>query len=203
MFLNPSLSRDTCHMSCVTCLMSGVRCHTSGVPCQVLHVTSNSQTVRARELKFWDKVHLLQPVTSYMSYVKCHMSHVTWHLFSLFFSLSLGVKVVMLVDGEAVIKGVDFSQTRVLIDQAAAWFWSGSSLIDQSATWFWSGMCLIDQAAAWFWSGSSLIDQPATWFWSGMCLIDQAAGWYQAAWCQAVLNFEIWFVPAISICRSI
>ena len=122
---------------------------------------------------------------------------------------------------------LDFSQTRVLIDQAAAWFWSGSSLIDQAATWFWSGMCLIDQAAAWFWSGSSLIDraaawfwsgmclisqaaawfwagsslidQPTAWFWSGMCLINQAAAWYQTAWYQAVPNFEIWFVPAVKL----
>ena len=42
---------------------------------------------------------------------------------------------------------VDFSQTGVLIDQATAWFWSGSSLINQAAPDF-------DLACAW------LIRQP-------------------------------------------
>ena len=93
------VSRDTCHISHVTCHMSGVRCHTSGVPCQVLHVTSNSQTVRARELKFWEKVHL-SPVTCQMSRVRCHISHVTCQmsLFLVFFSLSFfGGEVMKLV----------------------------------------------------------------------------------------------------------
>ena len=124
---------------------------------------------------------------------------------------------------------LDFSQTRVLIDQAAAWFWSGSSLINQAAAWFWSGMCLTDQAAAWFWSGSSLNpdrsgccliliwhvpdrsgsclilirQQPdrsgCRLIWSGICLIDQAAAWYQAAWYQAVPAFEICIVPAVKL----
>ena len=57
--------------------MTHVRCQVSGVTCQVSHFTSNSQTVRARELKFWEKVHLshLSPVTCHVSRVTCHMSH--------------------------------------------------------------------------------------------------------------------------------
>ena len=43
-----------------------------------------------------------------------------------------------------------FSQTKVLIDQAAALFWSGSNFTDQAATWFWSCSGLTDQAATWF-----------------------------------------------------
>ena len=71
MFTTQCVSRDTFHMSHVTYQVSGVTCH-------VPHVTSNSWTVRARELKFCEKVHLIPPVT-------CHMSHGTCHLF---FSLS-------------------------------------------------------------------------------------------------------------------
>ena len=40
----------------------------------------HSQTVRARKLKFWEKVHLPPPVTCHMSHVACHMSHVTCHM---------------------------------------------------------------------------------------------------------------------------
>ena len=35
-----------------------------------------SQTIRARELKFWENVHPPPCVTCYMSHVTCHMSHV-------------------------------------------------------------------------------------------------------------------------------
>ena len=65
---------------------------------------------------------------------------------------------------------VNFSQTRVLIDQAAALFQSGICLINQAGAWFYHGGGMIDQAAAWFWSGSDLINQAAAWF-------DQAATW--------------------------
>ena len=68
MFTTPCVPHDTCHMSGVTCQVSVVRCHMSGV-------TSNSQTVRAIELKFWEKVQLLTPVTCHMSHVMCHVSH--------------------------------------------------------------------------------------------------------------------------------
>ena len=64
-----------------------------------------------------------------------------------------------------VIPVLDLSQTGVLIDQAAAWFSSGSCLINQAAAWFYHVGYLIDQAAAWFWSGRGLIDQAAAWFW--------------------------------------
>ena len=73
-------SPPVCHVTHVICHVSHVSCHVSGVICQVSHVTSNSQTVRARELKFWEKVHLLHPlspVTCHMSHVKCQTLHVT------------------------------------------------------------------------------------------------------------------------------
>ena len=60
----------------VICQVSHVRCKVSYVKCQVSHVTCNSQTVRARKLNFWNKVHLLPPVTSHVSQVTCHMSYV-------------------------------------------------------------------------------------------------------------------------------
>ena len=62
-----------CHVSCVTC-------HMSYVKCQVSHVTSNFQTVRARQVKFWEKGHLLPPVICHVSCVMCHMSCVTCHV---------------------------------------------------------------------------------------------------------------------------
>ena len=40
----------------------------------------HSQTVRARELTFWEKVHLSPPVTCHVLNVTCHMSHVTCHM---------------------------------------------------------------------------------------------------------------------------
>ena len=52
----------------------------------------HSQTVRARELKFSEKVHLPPPVTCHvshvtyhMSHVACHVSHVKCNFFSFFF----------------------------------------------------------------------------------------------------------------------
>ena len=42
----------TWHMSCVTCHLSHVMCQVAGVTCQISHVTCNSQTIRARRLKF-------------------------------------------------------------------------------------------------------------------------------------------------------
>ena len=41
----------------------------------------HSQTLRARELTFWEKFHLNPPVTCYVSHVMCHMSCVTCHFF--------------------------------------------------------------------------------------------------------------------------
>ena len=70
----------------------------------------NCQTVRARELKFWMKVHLPQPFMCHVSHVMCHMSCVTCHLWRvtyLFFFLS--DKVVKLVGGGSVINGATLS----------------------------------------------------------------------------------------------
>ena len=62
---------------------------------EISSVHHHSQTVRARELTFWEKVHLLQPVMCHvseswncgrmftpnnMSHVTCHMSHVMCHM---------------------------------------------------------------------------------------------------------------------------
>ena len=58
---------------------------------------------------------------------------------------------------------------------------------------------LINQAAAWFWSGSRLINQAAISFLSGRCLIDQAAAWYQEAWYQTVSDFNISIVFAFKL----
>ena len=55
-------------------------CHVSGVACQVSHVNCNSETVRAREPKFWEKVHLLPPVICLVSCVSSHASHVMCHV---------------------------------------------------------------------------------------------------------------------------
>ena len=70
-------------------------CQVSGVTCQMSYVTSNSQTVRARDLKFWEKVHLLPLVTCHMSLATCHMLHVTCHeyFFSFFLFIVLGNKI--------------------------------------------------------------------------------------------------------------
>ena len=53
----------------------------------------HSQTVRARELKFPEKVHLPPPVMWHVSYVIYHVSHVTQFVFSFLY------KVVKLVIG--------------------------------------------------------------------------------------------------------
>ena len=39
-----------------------------------------SQTGRARELKFWENLHPTQCVLCHVSHVMCHLSHVTCHL---------------------------------------------------------------------------------------------------------------------------
>ena len=68
----------------------------------------HSQAVRARELKFWDNIHLPQHIICHMSCVTCQMSFVTCHMSCvtcivshvLFFN-----KVVKLVGGGSVING--------------------------------------------------------------------------------------------------
>ena len=71
-------------MTHVICHVSHVRCLVSGVTCQVSHVTSNSLTVRAMELKFWEKFTSshMSPVICHVSWVTCHMSHVTISFFT-------------------------------------------------------------------------------------------------------------------------
>ena len=66
-------SPPVCHVTHVMCHVKNVRCQVPGVICQVSHVTCNSQTVRARELKFWEKFHLLPHVTCQVSHVKCNL----------------------------------------------------------------------------------------------------------------------------------
>ena len=72
-----------CHVSCVMCHKSGVTNHVSRVRYQVSSVIFkqfHSQIVWAGELKFWQNVHLIQPVPCHVSLVMCHKSHVTCHL---------------------------------------------------------------------------------------------------------------------------
>ena len=47
---------------------------------QYLHNIIKKQTVRARELKFWENVHPPQRVMCHVSCVMCHVSHVTCHV---------------------------------------------------------------------------------------------------------------------------
>ena len=58
----------------------------------------HSQTVRARELKFWPKVHLPPPVSWHVSHIPYHMSHVTFSS-----SFVIWDKVVNVVGGGYVI----------------------------------------------------------------------------------------------------
>ena len=76
----------------------------------------HTQTVKAKELKFGEKIHLPPPVMCHISSITCHGSHVTcrgshvtchvshamdYNIFSIFFL----AKVVKLVDGGSVING--------------------------------------------------------------------------------------------------
>ena len=71
--------RVTCHMSHGMFHVSGVMCQVSVVTFQVSHVTCNSQTVRARKLKFLENVHLPPRVTCHMPCVMCQVSRVMCH----------------------------------------------------------------------------------------------------------------------------
>ena len=62
-----------------------------------------SQTVRARELKFWENVHTPRCVSSHVSRVTCHVSHVMCHMSQ--FCWGWGDKVVELVCGGSIING--------------------------------------------------------------------------------------------------
>ena len=52
--------------------------HSSFVKISSEHL--HSQTIKARKLKFWEKVHLPPPVMFHESYVTCHVSPVTFHM---------------------------------------------------------------------------------------------------------------------------
>ena len=73
----------TCHTSGVWCQVSGFTRQVSGVMCQrgipcIVFKHLHSQTVKARELKCWEKDHLYPPVTCNVSHVTCHAF---WHNF--------------------------------------------------------------------------------------------------------------------------
>ena len=66
----------------------------------------NSQTVKARDLKFWKKVHLLPPVMCHVSHVTCEMPCVTYHMSHVFiYSFIFFYKGVKLVNGGSVFNG--------------------------------------------------------------------------------------------------
>ena len=73
--------RPTYRMSWVLCHVSQVTSHMWRV---TYHMTSSkyfhSQTVSAREMKFWQKVHLPQPIRCHVSCVMCHVSWVMGHV---------------------------------------------------------------------------------------------------------------------------
>ena len=85
---------------------------------------------------------------------------------------------------------------KIICDNCKEYFSTLKLLEDYTVDFSQTGV-LINQAAAWFWSGSGLINQAAAWLRSGSCLINQAAAWYQAAWYQAAPDFEICIVPAV------
>ena len=72
-------------------------------PCGVFHLFA-VLVVRARELTFWENVHLPPPVTCQVSHVTCHvhMSPVTCHM-SNFIYIYFFYKVLKLVSGGYVI----------------------------------------------------------------------------------------------------
>ena len=72
---HPRVSRVTCHIS-------HVMCHLSPVTYYVSHITWHqySQTVRARDLTFWDNVHHPMRVICHISCVNWLMSHLTSHI---------------------------------------------------------------------------------------------------------------------------
>ena len=74
---------------------------------EIFSTNHHSQSVKARELKLWEKVHLPPPVTCHMSCVKCHVSLVRCHM--KFILIFLVYKVVKLVDGGSVINGANSS----------------------------------------------------------------------------------------------
>ena len=85
--------------------MSGVACQASHVRVafRVSHVTFNSQTVRARKLKFFK----VRSLSSHLLYVMFHMSSVTCHLICFY-------KVVKLVDDRVLIKRATLSRLKVV-----------------------------------------------------------------------------------------
>ena len=70
---------------------------------EISSVHLHSQTVRARKLKFLEKVHLSPPVMCKVSHVMCHVSHVTSHVSHFWFFFVY--KEVELVGGGSVING--------------------------------------------------------------------------------------------------
>ena len=69
-------SPTTCHMSNVRCQVSGVGCQVSLVMCHVSGVVCLYQTVKARDITFWEYDHFLPSPTCHMSYVMCQVSGV-------------------------------------------------------------------------------------------------------------------------------
>ena len=71
-----------CHMSCVTCHVSNVMCNLSTVTCHLSRVTCHHylQSVRARDLQFWDNAHHPLCVRCHRSCVMCHVARVTCHM---------------------------------------------------------------------------------------------------------------------------
>ena len=68
------------HMTHAICHMSHVRYQVSDVRFYVSGVASKYQTIKPRELTFWDKFHLPPPITCHLSHIMCLVSRVTCHV---------------------------------------------------------------------------------------------------------------------------
>ena len=73
-----------CHMSCVTCQELHIISNLSGVTCNLQNTFLHGQTVRARELRFLQKVY-----PPNLSRVMCHVSQVWCHKWCVMSSVNM------------------------------------------------------------------------------------------------------------------
>ena len=90
-----------------------------------------SQTVRARELKFWENVHPPPLVTCHMSQVTCHMLNITFHIsyISLFFFLFLAkwwskwVEGLLSMGPTPYISYITTTENQYFVELSSIWFY--------------------------------------------------------------------------------
>ena len=74
------------HVSHVRCQVSGVRCQVLLVICHVSGIVCLYQTVKARDMTFWEYDHFPPSATCHMSYVMCQVSHKQNYMYIYIFS---------------------------------------------------------------------------------------------------------------------